>query len=190
VIVITSRDSDAILLLYRCLRHSYTEHELRTIFSSSQLSQKRSKLSNCTFWKFVYKRKFFFFIHLLFAKSTFNNDRRLYKEKWCDLMRIWLFNFHWNLNCTFWNLSYKRKNFFLIRSVYARTTFSVDRKLYKRRFCDLMRTWLFNFHKSLSRNVLIIQFLKQRETERICLWSMIWLNRQLSFDRWARKINQ
>ncbi len=30
--VITSRDSAAILLLYRCLRHSHTEHELRTIF--------------------------------------------------------------------------------------------------------------------------------------------------------------
>jgi hypothetical protein len=31
MIVITSRDF-AILLLYRCLRHSHTEHELRTIF--------------------------------------------------------------------------------------------------------------------------------------------------------------
>jgi hypothetical protein len=31
IILITSRDF-AILLLYRCLRHSHTEHELRTIF--------------------------------------------------------------------------------------------------------------------------------------------------------------
>ncbi len=190
MIVITSRNSDAILFLYRCLRHSHTEHEFRTIFSSFQFSQKRSKFSDCTFWKFFYKRKFFFLIHLLYAKSTFNSDRRLYKKKWCDLIRTWSFSFHRNLNCTFWNLSNRRKNFFLTRSVYAKTTFSVDRRLYKRRFCDLMRIWLFNFHKSLSRNVLIIQSLKQRETERICLWLMIWLNRQLSFNRWTRKTDQ
>jgi hypothetical protein len=60
-------------------------------FSSSQLSQKRSKLSDCTFWKFSYKRKFFFLTHFLYAKSTLNSDRRLYKEKWCDLMRTWSF---------------------------------------------------------------------------------------------------
>jgi hypothetical protein len=40
-----------------------------------------------------------------------------------------------------------------------------------------MQIWLFNFHKSLSRNVLIIQSLKQREIERDFFWSMIWLNR-------------
>jgi hypothetical protein len=95
VILITSRDF-AILLLYRCLRNSHTEHELRTIFSSSQLSQKRSKLSNCSFWKFSYKRKFFFLTHLLYAKFTLNNDRRLYRKRWCDQMRTWLFSSHWN----------------------------------------------------------------------------------------------
>ncbi len=61
MIVITSRDF-AILLLYRFLRHSHTEHELRTIFSSFQFLQKRSKLSDCSFWEFSYKRKFFFFL--------------------------------------------------------------------------------------------------------------------------------
>jgi hypothetical protein len=63
-------------------------------FSSSQLFQNRSKISDCTFWKFSYKRKFFFLTHLLYAKSTFNSDRKLYKKRWCDQMRIW-FNFHW-----------------------------------------------------------------------------------------------
>ncbi len=43
------------------------------------------------FWKFFYKRKFFFLTHLLYAKSTFNSDRRLYKKRWCDLMRTWSF---------------------------------------------------------------------------------------------------
>jgi hypothetical protein len=61
MIVITSRYL-AILLLYRCLRHSHTEHKLRAIFSSSQFSQKRSKISDCTFWKISYKRKFSFLL--------------------------------------------------------------------------------------------------------------------------------
>jgi hypothetical protein len=99
----------------------------------------------------------------------------------------------------FWNLSYRRKNLFLIRSVYAKTTFSVDRRLYKKRYCDLMRNWLSSFHRSLSRSVLskdwsrdeiAIQSLKRREAERICLWSMIWLDRHLSFDRWTHRTDQ
>ncbi len=89
--VITSRDFVAILLLYRCLRHSHTEHELRTIFSSSQLSQKRSKLQIALFENFFTNEKFFFLTHLLYAKSTLNSDRRLYKKRWCDLMRTWSF---------------------------------------------------------------------------------------------------
>jgi hypothetical protein len=64
-------------------------------FSSSQLSQKRSKLSDCIFWKFSYKRKFFFLIHLLYAKSALNTDRKLYKKRWCDLMRTWSFSSYW-----------------------------------------------------------------------------------------------
>ncbi len=95
VIVITSRDF-AILLLYRCLRHFHTEHELRTIFHHFNSFKKRSKISDCTFLKIFLQTKIFFFTHFLYAKSTFNNDRKLYKKRWCDLMRIWLFNFHWN----------------------------------------------------------------------------------------------
>ncbi len=97
MIVITSRDHVAILLLYRCLRHFHTEHELRTIFHHLNFFKSDRKLSDCTFWKFSYKRKFFFLTHLLYAKSTLNSDRELYREKWCDQMRIWSFNFHWNL---------------------------------------------------------------------------------------------
>jgi hypothetical protein len=93
IILITSRDSDATLFLYRCLRHFHTEHELLHHVNSLK---KRSKFSDCTFWKFSYKRKFFFLTHLLYAKSTLNSDRKLYKKKWCDLMRTWSFNFHWN----------------------------------------------------------------------------------------------
>jgi hypothetical protein len=193
IILITSRDRNHITWFWR---NSASVSLFATLSHRTWIAKDFFLISNFSkaieilrlhFLKFFYKRKFFFLTHLLYAKSTFNNDRKLYKKKWCDLMRIWLFSSHWNLNCTLWNLSYKRKNFFLTRSVYARTTLSVDRKLYKKRFCNLMRTWLFSFHKSLSRNVLTIQFLKQRETERICLWSVIWLDRQLSFDRWARK---
>jgi hypothetical protein len=58
--------------------------------------KKRSKHSGCTFWKFSYKRKFFFLIHLLYAKSTLNSDRKLYKRRWCDQMRTW-FSSHWKV---------------------------------------------------------------------------------------------
>jgi hypothetical protein len=155
-------------------------------------------VSDCTFWKFSYKRKFFFLTHLLYAKSTFNNDQRLYKKKWCDLMRTWSFSFSLksNLDCTFWNLSYRRRNFFLTRSVYAKSTLNSDRKLYKKKWCDQMRIWfsshwktdsLFSFHRLLSRRrfveTIIIRSLERREIEQICLWLMILSNRQLSFDR-------
>jgi hypothetical protein len=60
VIVITSHDSIAILLLYRCLRHSHTEHELRTIFHHFNFLKNNQNVSDYTFWKFSYKRKFSF----------------------------------------------------------------------------------------------------------------------------------
>ncbi len=97
------------------------------------------------FLKNFLQTKIFFLTHLLYAKSTFNSDRRLYKKKWCDLMRTWLFSFHWNLDCTFWNLSYRQRNFFLTRSVCAKSTLNSDRELYKKRWCDQMRTW-FSSH--------------------------------------------
>jgi hypothetical protein len=61
VILITSRDF-AILLLYRCLRHSHTEHELRTIFHHFNFFKSDRNVSDCTFWKFFYKWKFSFLL--------------------------------------------------------------------------------------------------------------------------------
>ncbi len=58
---------------------------------------------------------------------------------WCELNRFYL-SLKSNLDCTFWNLSYRRRNFFLIRSVYAKSTLNDDRKLYKKRWCDQIRT--------------------------------------------------
>jgi hypothetical protein len=69
-------------------------------FSSSQLLQKQSKLSDFILWKVFYKRKFFFLTHLLYAKSTFNSDRKLYKKRWCDHMRT-RFSFHRKTNSLF-----------------------------------------------------------------------------------------
>jgi hypothetical protein len=98
IILITSRDCNHITWF----RNSASVSLLATLshwtwiasdFSSSQVFQKRSNISNCTFWKFFYRRKIFFLTHLLYAKSTLNSDRELYKKRWCDQMRIWS-NFH------------------------------------------------------------------------------------------------
>jgi hypothetical protein len=62
VIVITSRDFVATLLLYRCLRHSHTKHELRTIFHHLNFLKSDRKSQICIFWKFSYKRKFSFLL--------------------------------------------------------------------------------------------------------------------------------
>jgi hypothetical protein len=105
IILVTSRDCNHITWF----RNSVSVSLLATLshktwvasdFSSSQLSQKRSKTSDCTFWKFSYKRKIFFLIHLLYAKSTFNSDRKLYKKKWCNQMRTWS-NSHWKTDSLF-----------------------------------------------------------------------------------------
>jgi hypothetical protein len=63
-------------------------------FSSSQLSQKRSKRLKLHFLKIFLQMKNFFLIHLLYAKSAFNSDRKLYRERWCDQMRTWSFSSH------------------------------------------------------------------------------------------------
>ncbi len=67
IILITSRDCNHITWF----RNSASVSLLATLshrtwiandFSSSQLSQKRSKISDCTFWKISYKRKFSFLL--------------------------------------------------------------------------------------------------------------------------------
>ncbi len=40
--------------------------------------------SRLHFLKFVVQTKKFFLIRSVYAKSTFNSDRELYKKKWCD----------------------------------------------------------------------------------------------------------
>ncbi len=156
MIVIISRDHIATLLLYRCLRYSHTEHELRTIFSSSQLSQKRSKLLDCTFWKFFYKRNFFFLIHLLYAKTTFNSDRRLYKKRWCDLTRTWSFNFHWN-SIHYWVFTdHCRETHWLLSQNDARSFHELVSRNDSNSFHKLMsRDDSDNFHKLVSSSTLI-----------------------------------
>jgi hypothetical protein len=67
VILITSRDCNHItwfrnsvsVSLFATLSHrTWVAND----FSSFQLFQKRSKISNCTFWKFYYKQKFSFLL--------------------------------------------------------------------------------------------------------------------------------
>jgi hypothetical protein len=67
VILITSRDcnhitwfrNSASVSLLAILSHRTW---IASDFSSSQLFQKRSKISDCTFWKFSYNRKFSFLL--------------------------------------------------------------------------------------------------------------------------------
>jgi hypothetical protein len=47
------------------------------------------------FLKILLQTKIFFLTHLLYAKSTLNSDRMLYKKRWCDQMRTWS-SFHYH----------------------------------------------------------------------------------------------
>ncbi len=46
-----------------------------------------------------------------------------------------------NFRLHFLKISYKRKFFFLTHFLYLKSTFNSDRKLYKKKWCDQMRTW-------------------------------------------------
>jgi hypothetical protein len=87
------RNSASVSLLATLSHRTWVAND----FSSSQFSQKRSKRLRLHFLKIFLQTKNFFLTHLLYAKSTFNSDRKLYRERWCDQMRTWLFNSHWNL---------------------------------------------------------------------------------------------
>ncbi len=56
--------------------------------------------SRLHFLKLVVQTKNFFLTCSVYAKSTFNNDRKLYKKKWCDQIRTW-FNSHWKIDSLF-----------------------------------------------------------------------------------------
>jgi hypothetical protein len=147
VILITSRDF-AILLLYRCLRHSHTEHELRAIFFHLNFLKNDRKSQIALFWKNFLQTKIFFLTHLLYAKSTVNSDRKLYKKKWCDQMRIWS-SFHWTIDSLFNFTNDCRED--------------VDKLLLPRKkrenvdkLSQIVDTKnLLNFHRLLSRSVLL-----------------------------------
>jgi hypothetical protein len=67
IILITSRDCNHITWFrnsaFVSLLATFSHRTwIANDFSSSQLFQKRSKVSNCTFWKFSYKRKFSFLL--------------------------------------------------------------------------------------------------------------------------------
>jgi hypothetical protein len=102
VILVTSRDfnhitwfrNSASVSLFATLSHRTW---IANDFSSSQFFQKRSKRLKLHFLKIFLQTKNFFLTHLLYAKSTFNSDRKLYKKRWCDQMRTWSFSSHWNL---------------------------------------------------------------------------------------------
>ncbi len=151
MIIITSRDF-AIMFLYRCLRHSHTEHELRTIFHHLNSFKNDQNVSDCTFWEIFYKRKFSFLLifcmrnpHSTVIESYIRRDDVI----WCELDCLTIIEIESLLSSLLWDS-------------------------------------LIDSHRSLSRNALvenvIIPFLERRKTERIYLWLMIWLNRQLSFN--------
>jgi hypothetical protein len=141
VIVITSRDFVAILLLYRCLQHSHIEHELRTIFHHFNFLKSDRNFQIALFEIFFTNESFFF----LFISCTRNRHSTVIEDYikrndviWCELDRLTLIEIEFRLH--FLKFVVLTKKIFLIRSVYAKSTFNSDRKLYKKKWCDQMRT--------------------------------------------------
>jgi hypothetical protein len=128
VILVTSRDCNHITWF----RNSASVSLLATLshrtwiandFSSSQLFQKWSKRLRLHFLKIFLQTKIFFLTHLLYAKSTFNSDRKLYRERWCDQMWSW-FSFHWKNRFIIW----------LSQITVAKTLINSHRSLSRRRW--------------------------------------------------------
>jgi hypothetical protein len=90
VIIITSRDF-AILLLYRCLRHSHTEHELRTIFHHLNFLKSDRNSQIALFENFLTNENFSFLLIFCTRKrhSTVIEDYiRRDDVIWCELDRL------------------------------------------------------------------------------------------------------
>jgi hypothetical protein len=90
VILITSRDF-AILLLYRCLRHSHTEHELRTIFHHLNFLKSDQNFQIALFENFLTNETFSF----LLISCTRNRHSTVIADYikrndviWCELNRL------------------------------------------------------------------------------------------------------
>jgi hypothetical protein len=127
-------------------------------FSSFQLFQKRSKISDCTFWKNFYKRKFSF----LFIFCTRNRHSTMIENyiKKNDVIKCEL------------DLAFIEK---LIQYLISQMTVDCCRERRKDvdKLSQIVATkHLINFHRLLSRNVIaekvIIRSLKRREIEQIC----------------------
>ncbi len=124
-------------------------------FSLSQLSQKRSKISDRIFWKFSYKRRFSFLLisctrdrHSTLIESYIRRD---------DVIKCEL------------DLAFTERLIrYLIFTNYCHETFDrLSQIVVAKRFAERI----------------IIRFLERREIEQIYLWLMILSNRQLSFNR-------
>jgi hypothetical protein len=130
VILVTSRDCNHITWFrnsaFVSLLATFSHRTwIANDFSSSQFSQKRSKISDCTFWKNFLQTKIFFLTHLLYAKSTLNSDRSYIRRD--DVIK-----------CEF-DLTF-------IKKVDSLFNFTDDCRL-------LSRRTLINFHRLLSRNI-------------------------------------
>ncbi len=91
------RNSASVSLLATFLHRTWVAND----FSSSQLSQKRSKISDCIFWKFSYKRIFSFLIISCTRKrhSTVIEDYiRRDVVIWCEFDCL-TFTEDWFINC-------------------------------------------------------------------------------------------
>jgi hypothetical protein len=133
VILITSRDF-AILLLYRCLWHFHTKHELRTIFHHLNFFKSDRKSQIAFFWKISYKRKFSFL--LIFCTRNRHSTVIENYIKWCDQIRTWSSS-HW-------------KNWFIIwlhRWLSIVVAKNVDKSSQ-----IVVTKHLINFHRLLSRS--------------------------------------
>jgi hypothetical protein len=90
IILITSRDF-AILLMYRCLRHFHTEHELRTIFHHFNFLKSDRNFQIALFENFLTNENFSF----LLISCTRNRHSTVIADYirrddviWCELDRL------------------------------------------------------------------------------------------------------
>jgi hypothetical protein len=155
VIIITSPNSVATLLLYRCLQHSHTEHELRTIFMISTSSKTIETLRLHFFENFLTNENFSFLLisctrnrHSTVIESYIRRD---------DVIRCEL-----DLALTEQLIHCLALTDCVAKDVNRLSQIAVAKR---------------------SAETIIIRSLERRETEQICFWLMILLNDQLSFDR-------
>jgi hypothetical protein len=148
------RNSASVSLLATYLHRTWVAND----FSSSQLFQKRSKISDCTFWKFSYKRKFSFSLI-----SCMRNRHSTVIEDYIKRDDVIRYELDLALIITAAKVDISHK--------------SLSRNALISSHRSLSRSALVSFHRSLSRDVFIkreaIRSLERHEIERTCLWSVI-----------------